>query len=180
MPPVMATESAPCSSNELQNLPGDIGIGPNIASGHFPITHDGCVLVLGFHNPNSDLRCLAQIWAIECNCRDRPPTHSLARLLPQPLDELICDHVALRLVSVAKPHFATQDRDFSGEMGAVLADQTVAGYHRCRSFHWRSRISNREGATVPRLAYLCSNAFKRLVVGPTIVSSARTQSSANC
>ena len=84
------------------------------------------------------------------------------------------------LVSVAKPHFATQDRDFSGEMGAVLADQTVAGYHRCRSFHWRSRISNREGATVPRLAYLCSNAFKRLVVGPTIVSSARTQSSANC
>src|SRR6516164_4700409 len=87
---------------------------------------------------------------------------------------------AAYLVSVAKPHFATQDRDFSGEMGAVLADQTVAGYHRCRSFPWRSRISNREGATVPRLAYLCSNAFKRLVVGPTIVSSARTQSSANC
>src|SRR6516162_5765828 len=68
----------------------------------------------------------------------------------------------LRLVSVAKPHFATQDRDFSGEMGAVLADQTVAGYHRCRSFHWRSRISNREGATVPRLAYLCSNALSGL------------------
>src|SRR6516164_2307277 len=33
--------------NELQNLPGDIGIVANVASGYFPITHDRYVLVLG-------------------------------------------------------------------------------------------------------------------------------------
>src|SRR6516165_4086919 len=41
--------------------------------------------------------------------------------------------------------------------GSGFGRLTVSRYHRCHSFHRRSRISNREGAMVPRPAYLHSN-----------------------
>src|SRR6516225_602418 len=41
--------------------------------------------------------------------------------------------------------------------GSGFGRLTVSRYHRCHSFHRLSRISNREGAMVPRPAYLHSN-----------------------
>ena len=62
------------------------------------------------------------------------------------------------LVSVAKLYFAAQDRDFPAETGAGFSQRWLQDTVPFVHFRRRSRISNREGAMVPRPAYFRSNA----------------------
>src|SRR5258708_24228567 len=80
--------------DKFQYLPGNAWVGTDVTIIHFPVAQLFYLCILGWHDANSDLRRLAEIWTIECNCRNRPTPQSLPGFLAQALEESIVHHVA--------------------------------------------------------------------------------------
>src|SRR6202166_353449 len=78
--------------HKFQYLPGDCGVGTNVPAVHLPVAQLFHLCILGWHDADSDLRCLAQIWTVEGDSRHWPPPHSLPGFLAQALKESILDH----------------------------------------------------------------------------------------
>src|SRR5215216_617764 len=122
MPSVIATDSTRRFS--IQYLPGGAGVGTDLTMIHFPVAQLFHLCILGWHDANGDLRCLAEVRTIECNRRNRPTPQSLPGFLAQALEEPIFHHIAS--LSEASVH----DRCRSL---APLFDHLVgAGEHGCR------------------------------------------------
>ena len=79
-------------SDKFKHLAGNVWIGTDVATIHFPVAELCHLCILGRHDAHSDLCCLAQVRAIERNRRDRPPSQSLSRFLPQALEKAIFHH----------------------------------------------------------------------------------------
>src|SRR5215831_1465214 len=82
---------------------------------HFPIAHRCHVVILEWHDANSDLRGLAQVWTVERNRRYRPAPHAFPGFLAQALQGSIFHyHFACSLrrsgVSAVTPKHPAADR----------------------------------------------------------------------
>src|SRR5260370_18615855 len=93
---------------------------------------DGDLCILGWHDANSDLCCLAQVRTIERNRRNWPTPQPLSGLLAQALKEPIFHHIAL--LAIAALTTGLSDRlgyreliplrmQFPGLRGACLANR---------------------------------------------------------
>src|SRR6516165_2279694 len=78
--------------HKFQYLPGDRGVGTNVPAVHLPVAQLSQLRIRGWHDADSDFRCLVQIWTVEGDSRHWPPPHSLPGFLAQALKESILDH----------------------------------------------------------------------------------------
>jgi hypothetical protein len=74
---------------KLQYLPGDYGVGTNVPAVHFPVAQLRHLRILGWHDANSNLRCLAQVRTIERNRRNRPTPQAFSGFLTQALKKSV-------------------------------------------------------------------------------------------
>jgi len=81
--------------DKFKNLAGDVGVGANVATIHFPVAQLFRRCILGWHNANSDLCRSAQVWTVEGNRCYGPSPQSLAGFLAQALEKPIFQHVAI-------------------------------------------------------------------------------------
>src|SRR4030095_6796391 len=79
--------------DKFQYLLGDTGVGTDVTAIHLPIAQLFHLCILGWHDANGDLRRLAEVRTIECNCRNRPTPQSLPGFLAQALEEPILHHM---------------------------------------------------------------------------------------
>src|SRR5262245_59016331 len=61
---------------------------------NFPVAQLCHVCIVGWHDANSDLRRLAEVWSIERNRRNRPTPQPLAGFLAQTFEGRIFHHNA--------------------------------------------------------------------------------------
>src|SRR6266542_1706004 len=72
--------------DKFQYLPGNAWVGTDVTMVHFPVAQLFHLCILGWHDANSDLRCLAQVRTIERNRRNWPTPQPLPGLLAQALN----------------------------------------------------------------------------------------------
>src|SRR6266700_4314848 len=118
--------------DKFQYLPGNAWVGTDVTMVHFPVAQLFHLCILGWHDANSDLRCLAQVRTIERNRRNWPTPQPLPGLLAQALKEPIFHHIAL--LAIAALTIGLSDRlgyresvplrmQFPGLHGACLANR---------------------------------------------------------
>src|SRR5260370_29111406 len=80
---------------KFQYLPGDTRVGTDVPIIHFPVAHFVHLRILGWHDADRDLCCLAQVRTIERNRRNRPTPQPFFGLLTQALEEPVFHHFLL-------------------------------------------------------------------------------------
>src|SRR5271169_568111 len=138
--------------HKFQYLPGDYGVGANVPAVHFPVAQLFHLCILGWHDADCDLGCLAQIGTVECDSGHSPTPHSLPGFLAQALKESI---LHLFMIALCDPPGCREsiglERQFPGFPGACLANRP-AGHSPPPSRTAGSSRPSSEASTADRTA----------------------------
>src|SRR5664279_5029472 len=94
--------------NEIQDLPGNVHILPDIAGGHVPVAHLPHLCIFRGHDTDGDLGRPAEVRPVERNCHDRPASHATLGFPLQPLKKSRVRRSHLRsLLSISRESFAS-------------------------------------------------------------------------
>src|SRR6476659_1217756 len=151
--------------HKFQYLPGDYGVGANVPAVHFPVAQLFHLCILGWHDADCDLGCLAQIWTVERDSSHWPTPHSLPGFLAQALKESILHHhmapsaTFAFMIALCDPPGCREsiglERQFPGFPGACLANRP-AGHSPLPSRTAGSSRPSSEASTADRTAPLRS------------------------